>query len=74
MSTFVLRFLGDPLEEYRGRVRHVETGEEVLFSSLQQMLAFLDQMNALPHRDLHRDPWNAIPPTDETKPQRRRRR
>lgn len=51
MPTFVLRFVGDATTGYRGRVRHVGTGEETAFSSLAQLLAFLDQMSALPSSD-----------------------
>lgn len=50
MSTFVVRFVGDPTKGYRGRVRHVASGEEANFISLEALLAFFDQLNAVrPH-------------------------
>lgn len=47
MSTFVVRFLGDPTRGYRGTVKHIGTGEETGFSNLEELLGFFDQMNAL---------------------------
>jgi hypothetical protein len=47
MSTFVVRFAGDPTRGYRGTVKHVGTGEETPFSNLEELLAFIDQMNAV---------------------------
>ena len=50
MSTFVVRFVGDPTQGYRGRVRHVASGEETSFVSLEALLAFFDQLNAVRSR------------------------
>ena len=47
MSTFVVRFLGDALRSFQGIVRHVATGEELLFGSPAELIGFMDQMNAV---------------------------
>jgi len=47
MSTFVVTFLGDASEKFRGRVRHVATGEEAKFSSVTDLLVFFEEMNAV---------------------------
>jgi hypothetical protein len=62
MPTFVLRFIGDPMTGYRGRVRHVGTGEETTFSNLEELLAFLDQMNALPYGEWDTAAWDSDSP------------
>ena len=46
MSTFVVRFVAAALGAFRGKVRHVRTGEEGLFSSPSQLLFFFELMNA----------------------------
>lgn len=46
MSTYVLRFLGVAPDEFRGRVRHVSTGEESTFTSPEELYDFLERMNA----------------------------
>ena len=46
MSTYVLRFLGTTPDEFRGRVRHVSTGEETTFTSPEELYDFLERMNA----------------------------
>ena len=48
MSTFVVRFFsGAQGEEFRGRVRHVGSGEEVAFAGDEELLAFLKEMRTL---------------------------
>ena len=46
MSTYVVRFLDATPDEFRGRVRHVSTGEEDNFSSPEELYDFLERMNA----------------------------
>ena len=46
MSTFVVRFVGDSTQGYRGRVRHVPPGEEANFANLEALLAFFEQAGA----------------------------
>jgi len=46
MSTYVVRFLGATRDEFRGRVRHVSTGEEETFTSPEALYDFLERMNA----------------------------
>lgn len=46
MSTYVLRFFGATPDEFRGRVRHVGTGEEHTFASSDELCDFLEHMNA----------------------------
>ncbi len=43
MSTFVVRFVGDSTQGYRGRVRHVPSGEEANFANLEALLTFFEQ-------------------------------
>jgi len=50
MSTFVVRFIGNPAQGYRGRVRHVASGEEASFANLESLLAFFDQLHAVRSR------------------------
>lgn len=47
MSTFVIRFLADPSERFHGKVRHVGTGEEVVFTSVAELLTFFEGMSAV---------------------------
>ncbi|MFH1279078.1 MAG: hypothetical protein ABIK65_11960 [Candidatus Eisenbacteria bacterium] len=47
MSTFVIRFFADPSERFHGKVRHVGTGEEVLFTSVAELLTFFEGMSAV---------------------------
>lgn len=47
MSTFVIRFLADPSERFHGKVRHVGTGEETLFTSVAELLTFFEGMDAV---------------------------
>lgn len=47
MSTFVVYFVADPTETFQGRVRHVSTGEETVFSSIAELLAFFEGMTAV---------------------------
>lgn len=46
MSTYVVTFLGNVSESFRGRVRHVATGEEAKFSTVTDLLGFFEEMNA----------------------------
>jgi hypothetical protein len=47
MSTFVVRFHDTAAGVFRGEARHVSTGETQCFSSAEQLLAFLEEMNAV---------------------------
>jgi len=47
MSTFIVRFVGDTADAFRGKVSHVATGEEAVFASPRELLAFLEGMNAV---------------------------
>jgi hypothetical protein len=47
MMTFVVRFVRGPSESFRGRVRHVSTGEETAFASAGELLAFFEEMEIL---------------------------
>ncbi len=47
MSTFVVSFVGNPSDTFRGRVRHVPTGEERTFASIIDLVGFLEEMNAV---------------------------
>jgi hypothetical protein len=47
MSTFVVRFVGNTTEFFRGKVRHVGTGEEAVFSSASELVAFIEGMNVV---------------------------
>jgi hypothetical protein len=46
MPTFIVRVMGDAAESFRGRVRHVASGEEAVFKSVAELAAFLEGMNA----------------------------
>lgn len=47
MSTFVVYLAGNRSGAFRGKVRHVRTGEESSFSSAADLLVFLERMNAV---------------------------
>ncbi len=47
MSTFVIRFLRETSEAFRGHVRHVGSGEEVPFSNYQELHSFMEEMRVL---------------------------
>jgi hypothetical protein len=47
MSTFIVRFAGPPGVHFRGKVRHVGSGEEAPFGSKRDLLAFFEAMNAV---------------------------
>ena len=47
MSTFIVRFHGTGAEPFRGEARHVSTGETQCFSNPEQLLAFMEEMNAV---------------------------
>ena len=47
MSTYVVRFMDKTAGTFRGRVRHVSTGEEQTFSSPEELYDFLERMNAV---------------------------
>lgn len=44
MSTFVVNFMEDTDRGFRGRVRHVGSGEEASFSSQKDLLDFFEEM------------------------------
>ncbi|MBM3317050.1 MAG: hypothetical protein FJY75_04275 [Candidatus Eisenbacteria bacterium] len=44
MSTFVVRFMRTASGAFRGRVRHVRTGEEAAFSGPADLVAFMEGM------------------------------
>lgn len=46
MSTFVIRFLHDLPDDYRGRVRHVRSGDEKNFGSEEELLSFMAKLRA----------------------------
>ena len=45
MSTFIVRLFESEGAGIRGRVRHVGSGEEALFASREELLAFFEAMN-----------------------------
>lgn len=47
MSTFVIRFLRETSETFRGHVRHVGSGEEVPFSNYQELYSFMEELRVL---------------------------
>jgi len=47
MSTFIVRFVDESAQSFRGKVRHVTSGEEVIFADERGLLAFFERMNAL---------------------------
>lgn len=63
MSTFVVRFIGDPAQGYRGRVRHVASGEESSFANLESLLAFFDHLNAVRSQALEAEDLAVAPAT-----------
>ena len=46
MSTYVVRFVGTAPGSFRGKARHVRSGEEGIFSSPADLLCFFERMNA----------------------------
>lgn len=46
MSTFVVRFLEVAAGAFRGKVRHVRTGEELVFASPSDLIDFFERMHA----------------------------
>ncbi|MBN1825985.1 MAG: hypothetical protein JW958_06950 [Candidatus Eisenbacteria bacterium] len=47
MSTFIVRLVPSEDERFHGRIRHVGSGEEALFSSAKEMLSFMEGMSVL---------------------------
>jgi len=47
MSTFVIRLVDGSPESFKGKIRHVTTGEEVVFSSVTEMVAFVEGIAAV---------------------------
>jgi hypothetical protein len=45
MSTFIVRLFESEGAGIRGRVRHVGSGEEALFASKEELVAFFEAMN-----------------------------
>jgi len=60
MSTFVVRFVGDPAQGYRGTARHVTTGEERSFANLEALLAFFDELNAVRPHGSDEEAWDGV--------------
>lgn len=44
--TFIVDFATDPVDHFRGKVRHVATGEELVFSSPDKLVDFMERMSA----------------------------
>jgi|GEM_PF-1960026 len=44
MSTFIVRFIGEATESCRGIVKHVSTGEELTFTSFDELKKFMEGM------------------------------
>ncbi len=66
MSTFVVRFVGNPAQGYRGTARHVATGEERSFANLEALLAFVNALHAVRPHGSDEEIWDTVPdsPTD----------
>lgn len=47
MSTFVIRLVDGSPESFKGKIRHVTSGEEVVFSSISEMVSFVEGMAAM---------------------------
>ncbi|MBM3286369.1 MAG: hypothetical protein FJY88_03320 [Candidatus Eisenbacteria bacterium] len=47
MATFIVRFIDQREPSFRGKVRHVATGEESVFTDESGLLSFFDKMNVL---------------------------
>ena len=47
MSTFVVRLVRSEEDPFRGRVRHVGSGEEAFFNSPEELLSFLEGMHVI---------------------------
>lgn len=58
MSTFVVRFVKEMPDTFRGRVRHVASGEEVTFTTYSELVAFLDEMRVLNGVVGSREEWS----------------
>ena len=52
MSTFVVRFVGERAESFRGKVRHVASGEELVFTDRRGLLDFIERMIVVRPRSL----------------------
>lgn len=46
MSTFVVRFLEVAAGAFRGKVRHVRSGEERVFASPSELIDFFERLHA----------------------------
>lgn len=66
MSTFVVNFLGDPQRGFRGRVRHVGSGEEAVFASVTDLLLFFEEMAA--STNCAHEPPETAPPRSAADP------
>lgn len=82
MSTFVVRFVGDPAQGYRGTARHVTTGEERSFANLEALIAFFNELTAVRPHGSDEEAWDAVsasptavpPDAPDARPTRRERR
>lgn len=46
-STFIVRFVRTDGDAFRGKVRHVPSGEEAIFYSAEELLAFFERVCVL---------------------------
>ena len=47
MATFIVRFIDERDLSFRGKVRHVASGEESVFTDERGLLSFFETMNVL---------------------------
>jgi hypothetical protein len=45
-TTFIVDLVVEPVEQFRGTVRHVGSGEEIVFSSAEKLLDFMERRGA----------------------------
>ena len=45
-TTFIVDLVVEPVEQFRGTVRHVGSGEEIVFSSPEKLLDFMERLGA----------------------------
>lgn len=74
MSTFVVRFVGDPAHGYRGTARHVTTGEERVFANLEALVDFFNELNAVRPQESDEGIWEWVRGSPEAPAKRRERR
>jgi len=66
-SAFIIDFSIYSADSICGRVRHVSSGEEIAFSSLDRLLGFFEEMNAVSNFEQELDELypKVFPPLDE---------